>query len=210
MSKEDGVMFEIIGNMLYHNNSHFTQGLTYSKSSNVLFESNGLFGKSSLCRLDPDTGIALQCKVMEKALFAEGMQVYGYGREEKLIQITWKSQRGFIYKAETLEQIAEFKFKTTKNEGWGICLDENSHEFIVSDGSNFLHFWDVDTLKEKRRLEVTRMNGKPAKNLNELEFVNGKVLANVWYEDVILVIDPISGECESEYGRFDLLILCQS
>ena len=127
------------------------------------------------------------------------MQVYGSAGQEKLIQITWKEHKGFIYDANTLEQLKEFNFKTTRQEGWGICLDEHSNEFIVSDGSEYLHFWDVDDLSEKRRVKVTRQEGEPAINLNELEFVNGKVLANVWYQDIILVIDPESGECTHEY-----------
>ncbi len=201
VTKEDGIMFTTIGEKLYHNDSHFTQGLTYSKSSDMLFESNGLYGRSNLCRLDPETGFALFCRDIEKSLFAEGMQVYGDGNDEKLVQLTWKSQRGFIYNATTLDRISEFHFETRLNEGWGICFDDTKNEFIVSDGSNTLHFWDVDTLKEKRRVRVTRQNGEPAKRINELELVNGRVLANVWYEDVILIIDPESGECESEYGK---------
>lgn len=194
-------MYEKVGKEIYHDKSHFTQGLTYSKSSDVLFESNGLYRESSLCRLDPNTGIALKCNKIEEQYFAEGMQVYSHGYDEKLIQLTWKLQRGFIYNATTLERLQEFTFSSTNNEGWGICVDERNNEFIVSDGSNYLHFWNVDTLKEIRRVPVTRQSGKPARNLNELEFVNGKVLSNVWYEDTILVIDPTSGKCESEYGK---------
>lgn len=186
--------------VLYHDPSKFTQGLTYSKHSDTLFESYGLYGKSGLCRLDPVTGNQIKCVTMDKQYFAEGMQVYTDSNgKEKLIQLTWKSQTGFIYDGATLEEVDTFTFTTEKNEGWGICLDEEYKEFIVSDGSEYLHFWDVNTLVEKRRLKVTRMSGLPAYQLNELEFVHGKVLANVWYEDVILVIDPLTGTCESEY-----------
>ena len=201
VQKTDGIMFQTIGNYSYHNGKHFTQGLTYSRSSDMLFESNGIYGKSSVCRLDPATGEALKCVNMKREYFAEGMQVYGKAGEEKLIQITWKEKIGFIYDATTLDVIGNFTFTTAKNEGWGICYDEDNHEFIVSDGSEYLHFWDADSLEEKRRVAVTRQGGREARNINELEFVNGKVLANVWYEDVILVIDPKSGECESEYGE---------
>ena len=197
----DGVMFETIGDVLYHDKTQFTQGLTYSRHSDLLFQSNGLYRKSSLCKLNATTGHSIYCKHMDAKYFAEGMQVYGSPGEEKLIQITWKSGEGFIYDAESLDTIKEFKYKTTKNEGWGICYDEENHMFIVSDGSAFLHFWDADTLEEKYRIAVTRMNGQQVKNLNELEFVNGKVLGNIWYSDIILVIDPKSGKCESEYGK---------
>lgn len=200
VTKQDGVMYEIVGEKIYHDKSHFTQGLTYSKESKSLFESNGLRGRSTICRLDPITGENLKCNKIESTLFAEGMQVYGHGYDEKLIQLTWQSHKGFIYNATTLERLEEFTFTSTRNEGWGICFDEANNEFIVSDGSNYLHFWDANTLKETKRVEVTRLNGRPAKDINELEFVNGKVLANIWYEDVIVIIDPITGQCESEYG----------
>lgn len=185
---------------MYHDKKRFTQGLTYSKHSNTLYESFGLYGKSGLCKLDPVTGNSTKCVTMDSKYFAEGMQVYTdqHGKE-LLIQITWKEQTGFIYDANTLAQLESFEFTTVKNEGWGICLDEENREFIVSDGSEYLHFWDVDSLKEKRRVKVERMSGVPAYKMNELEFVHGKVLANVWYEDVILVIDPVTGACESEY-----------
>ena len=199
----DGIMFKTIGHEpLYHDKRHFTQGLTYSKHSDILFESNGLFGQSSVCRLNPNTGEALKCNQMEKRYFAEGMQVYGGKGNEKLIQITWKAKVGFIYDANTLDTIRNFTFTTTRNEGWGICYDEKNHEFYVSDGSEYLHVWDADSLEEKRRVAITRMNGDSARKLNELEFVDGMVLANVWYEDVLLMINPQSGECESEYGEF--------
>lgn len=205
----DGQMYELIDIQnknpqdlkIYHDKSRFTQGLTYSKHSNILFESFGLYGKSGLCQLDPITGASIKCVNVDRKYFAEGMQVYmdKQGHEEKLIQITWKEQMGFIYDAKTLEHLESFEFTTKRNEGWGICLDEENHEFVVSDGSEYLHFWDVDSLAEKRRVKVQRMNGEPAYKMNELEFVHGKVLANVWYEDVILVIDPVTGKCESEY-----------
>lgn len=199
VKKQDGIMYEIIGDHLNHNKHHFTQGLTYSRHRDEIFQSNGLFRKSSVCRLNATTGNSIVCKDMPKKYFGEGMQVYGPPDNEKLIQITWKSCDGFIYDAETLDIVTKFKFETARNEGWGICYDEKKHKFIVSDGSEFLHFWDGDTLKEKYRIAVTRKDGRLAKNLNELEFVNGKVLANVWFEDIILVIDPHSGKCESEY-----------
>lgn len=141
---------------------------------------------------------------MEKKYFAEGMQVYGEPGNEKLIQLTWKQRNGFIYDARSLERIDTFTFSTTNNEGWGICYDKDNHEFIVSDGSAYLHFWDADSLEEKRRLLVTRQSGMNAEDINELEFVKGRVLANVWYSDVLLVINPITGECEKEYDMSSL------
>jgi glutamine cyclotransferase len=134
---------------------------------------------------------------MDSKLFGEGMT---WIEGEKLVQITWKSQRGFIYDANTLDQIDEFNYTTTKKEGWGITWDACQGELIVTDGSEFLHFWDPETMAEKRRVAVTRIDGKPARELNEIEFWRGRVLANVWYEDVLLVIHPETGKVEKEYG----------
>lgn len=121
---------------------------------------------------------------MEKQYFGEGLTYYDDGNSPggKLIQITWKSQAGFIYEASNLDMIEEFKFTTTRNEGWGITFDPGNRIFIVSDGSQYLHFWDADHpgKDKKKKVEVIRQNGQAAKKLNELEFVNGKVLANVW------------------------------
>lgn len=204
VSMYDGVMYKVLGKRMFHDKTHFTQGLTYSNSSNILFESNGLYGRSSICKLNPKFGTIIKCNVMEKKYFAEGMQVYGEPGNEKLIQLTWKQRNGFIYDARSLERIDTFTFSTTNNEGWGICYDKDNHEFIVSDGSAYLHFWDADSLEEKRRLLVTRQSGMNAEDINELEFVKGRVLANVWYSDVLLVINPITGECEKEYDMSSL------
>jgi len=197
--KDDGVMYDIIGDHLAHDARHFTQGLTYSKSSDILFQSNGQKHKSSVCRLNATTGLTVNCVNMENKYFGEGLQVYGNPGDEKLIQITWKSKDGFIYDSESLDIIKKFTFSTARDEGWGICHDRDNQMFIVSDGSEYLHFWDEETLKETHRVSVTRMDGKKAEKINELEFFNGKVLANIWYEDVIVVIDPVTGQCESEY-----------
>lgn len=204
VKKGDGKMYHVHGEKLFHNKNRFTQGLTYSRYSDMLYESAGLYGKSSVCKLDPNSMEELKCIEMDRKYFAEGMQVYGVPGQEKLIQITWKSQDGFIYDADSLEVIRQFRFTTDRNQGWGICHDSNKREFIVSDGSQYLHFWDEDSLQEKRRVAVTRLNGNKARDINELEFVNGLVLANVWHEDVILVIDPVSGTALSEYNFSDL------
>lgn len=134
---------------------------------------------------------------MPKEVFGEGMAYV----EGLLYQITWKSKRGFIYNATTLDVINEFDFHTTKNQGWGITWDPCGKEFIVTDGSANLHFWDRKTLSQTRIVPVTRINGKPARSLNEIEWYRGRILANVWFEDVLLVIDPSTGTVEKEYGE---------
>lgn len=133
---------------------------------------------------------------MPAEVFGEGM-AYWRGL---LFQITWRSQKGFVYDATTLEVVDEFQFQTTTGQGWGITWDPCQGEFVVTDGSEFLHFWDKDTLAEKRKIPVTRMDGSKANELNEIEWYRGKILANVWFKDVLLVIDPATGTVEKEYG----------
>lgn len=188
----DGIKYEVV-EKIPHDHEAFLQGLTYADGT--LWESNGLFGQSSVRILDPDTGKVLKSVKMPDEVFGEGM-TYLNG---KLYQITWKSHRGFIYNATTLDLIKEFKFLTTRNEGWGITWDPCAEEFVVTDGSANLHFWDKDTLQEERKVQVKRRDGRDAKNLNEIEWYRGKILANVWYEDVLLVIDPVTGTVDKEY-----------
>jgi len=90
--------------------------------------------------------------------------------------------------------------------GWGITQDPISNELIVSDGTEFLHFWDPETLEEKRRLPVLDKNGKPVLNLNELEFVHGRVFANVWFKDYVVAIDPDTGSVMEVYDFKDLFV----
>ncbi len=166
-------------------------------SVGTLYESTGLNGQSSVRILDPVTGKMQKIVKMDSKYFGEGLTYY----KGKLIQITWRSKTGFIYNASDLTIPPEtFEFTTTKEEGWGLTYDQTSDELIVSDGSHYLHFWDPSTFKELRKVEVTRKSGEPATNMNELEFWRGRVLANVWYQDTILVINPESGVVEKEYG----------
>lgn len=157
-----------------------SQGLTFANG--VLYESTGLFKQSKVRILDPNSseGDVLKSVDINPKLFGEGMTVW----HDKLVQITWKSRRGFIYDIETLEMVQEFKFETTLSEGWGITFDWCKDEFIVTDGSPYLHFWDPTTLKETRKVKAHRMDGEPAKSLNEIEFWRGRILVRIaesWY-----------------------------
>lgn len=188
----DGIMYQVV-NQMDHDKESFTQGLTYARGK--LFESAGLYGKSSVRILDRDSGQVKRKVSMESKFFAEGITYY----KDTLVQITWKSRRGFIYNVTNLEEIDSFYFKTTVNQGWGITWDRCNDELIVTDGSPNLHFWDPISMTEIRRVKVTRMDGKDANEMNEIEYWRGRVLANVWYEDVVLVINPETGAVEKEY-----------
>ena len=170
--------------------------MTYARGQ--LYESTGLYGQSTVRILDPYTIDVIKQVKMDTSFFGEGMTYY----KDTLVQITWKKHKGFVYNMTTLDIIDEFKFSSTKNEGWGITWDRCKDELIVTDGSPNLHFWEPNTMSEKRKVPVSRMNGQPANELNEIEFWRGRVLANVWFEDVLLVIDPETGNVEKEYGTY--------
>eukprot|EP00534_Pseudo-nitzschia_fraudulenta_P002594 CAMPEP_0201120398 /NCGR_PEP_ID=MMETSP0850-20130426/4459_1 /ASSEMBLY_ACC=CAM_ASM_000622 /TAXON_ID=183588 /ORGANISM="Pseudo-nitzschia fraudulenta, Strain WWA7" /LENGTH=454 /DNA_ID=CAMNT_0047386521 /DNA_START=151 /DNA_END=1512 /DNA_ORIENTATION=- len=192
INKSHGKQYRMVSQM-NHDKTSFTQGLTYARGK--LFESAGLYGKSTIRILNRKSAIVEKKVPMERMLFAEGLTYY----KDTLIQITWKSQRGKVYNLTNLEEIDEFKFTTTRNQGWGITWDRCNDKLIVTDGSENLHFWDPSTMTEINRVSVTRIDGSKAKELNEIEYWRGRVLANVWHEDVILVIDPETGIVEKEY-----------
>jgi glutamine cyclotransferase len=203
-----GIKYEIV-DQLFHDSSAFTQGLTYANGK--LYESNGLYGESSIQILDPDTGHVKESISMDPMYFGEGMTFY----DDKLVQIVWKKAKGFVYDADNLSAppIKEFDYTTTKNnEGWGITYDPDRHELIVTDGSANLIFWDADCWKtgqcdpkpDKPTVQVKRLNGAPARQLNEIEYWRGRVLSNVWYTDLLLVIHPESGLVEKEYDFKDI------
>ena len=195
VSLHDGIKYEVIS-QLEHDKESFTEGLCFADGK--LYESVGLWKQSALLVLDPKTGATLERFPMESKYFAEGL-TYVNG---KLIQLTYKFREGFIYDANNLAATpTKFRFNCTTNEGWGLTYDPNKHELIESDGSEFLHFWDPETMVQKRKVPVERLDGSVANNINELEFWRGRVLANIWYTDIILVIHPETGIVEKEYGK---------
>uniref|UniRef100_A0A7R9WV78 Glutaminyl-peptide cyclotransferase n=1 Tax=Craspedostauros australis TaxID=1486917 RepID=A0A7R9WV78_9STRA len=197
ISKKDGVKYDIV-EQLPHDAGAFTQGVTYYEGK--LYESTGLYGESTVRILDAATAKVEKTVAMDEAFFGEGMAFHN----GLLYQITWKEKQGFVYNATDLSLVKSFVYTTTKQEGWGITHYGCKDEFIVTDGSNYLHFWDDTTLKQKRKIPVKRLSGRSATKLNEIELWRGRVLANVWFEDVILVIDPETGKVEKEYDFSNL------
>lgn len=162
-----------------------------------LYESVGLEDQSAVLVLDPDTGKTLETINMESQFFGEGLTYY----HGQLIQLTYKALTGFVYDANNLTRTPhQFKYKTTTKEGWGLTYDDHKNELIVSDGSAFLHFWDPTTFEQIRKHQIMRLDGSPAVRINELEFWRGRVVANVWFEHVLLIINPTTGLVEKEYG----------
>ena len=165
-----------------HDPQAYTQGLIYHEG--FLYESTGLFGKSSLRKVELTTGKVLQRIDLPEAYFGEGIVLW----KDKLIQLTWQSKIGFVYDRATFKQLSTF---TYSREGWGITHD--GKHLIESDGSSTLYFWDPETFKEIRHLDVDD-KGVPVSNLNELEYIRGEIFANLWHSTRIARIDPRSGQ----------------
>ena len=164
-----------------HDPQAFTQGLAFAAGE--LFESTGRYGVSDLRRVDLDSGTVLQRRPLPDNLFGEGIAVWG-GR---IVQLTWRSRMGFVYDRRSFEVLRTFRYRT---EGWGITYD--GHRLVMSDGSSTLHLLDPDTLEVLEEL-VVEDRGTSVPNLNELEFVNGEIWANIWRSDWIARISPRTG-----------------
>ncbi len=173
---------EIVGS-LPHDRSAFTQGL--EMAGGALYESTGLWGRSSLRRLDPATGEVTARVDLEGDLFGEGLTVAG----DRIVQLTWQSGTAIVYDRHTLTEVRRHRYE---GEGWGLCL--RGDELIMSDGSDLLARRDPDTFELIGTVAVTAEGyGGRLDHLNELECIDGLVMANVWQTDRLLVIDPGSG-----------------
>ncbi len=173
-----------------HDENAWTQGLFYDKG--MLYESTGLEGKSSLRIVSIKTGVPVRRIDLEKQFFAEGIALF----RDQVFQITWKTQVGFIYDKETLDLIRRFDYPI--KEGWGLTAGNN--KLIMSDGSARLYFLEPEYFTQTDQIEVFDHKGMVT-YLNELEYINGKVLANIWYKSIIVVIDPGTGKVT---GQIDL------
>jgi glutamine cyclotransferase len=165
-----------------HDTRAFTEGLVYYNGD--LFESVGNNGQSDLRRVDLETGQVLKREVVPVQYFAEGLALVG----DKLIQLTWQTQKGFVYDRDSFKMLRTFTYPT---EGWGLTYD--GKRLIMSDGTSSLYFLDPTTFRRTGSLSVTGPDG-PIRNLNELEFIEGQIYANVWQTDRIVRIDPRTGK----------------
>ncbi len=166
---------------LPHDREAFTQGLIFEDG--FFFEGTGLVGQSTLRRVDPGTGTVLQSRDLPPDLFGEGIT----NLNGKLYQLTWQSNVGFVYDQETFELLQTFQYPS---EGWGLTND--GQQLIMSDGTATLRFLDPVTLAETGQVAVMA-DGVPLTRLNELEYIDGWVYANVWQTDLIALIDPKDG-----------------
>jgi glutamine cyclotransferase len=164
-----------------HDPNAFTQGLIFENG--VLYEGTGLRGRSSLRRVELETGNVLQIYELPDQYFGEGVTIY----DDRIIQLTWRSNVGFVYDKDSFELLQTFDYPT---EGWGIT--HNGVHLIMSDGTSTLHFLNPETFDEIGQVEVYDDDG-PVVRLNELEYIQGEVYANVWQTDRIARIDLHTG-----------------
>jgi glutaminyl-peptide cyclotransferase len=172
-----------------HDAGAFTEGLVYS--GGALIEGTGLYGSSSLRRVALENGSVLQRVDLPSQYFGEGITVVG----DRILQLTWREHTGFVYDLNTLDLMGNFSFDT---EGWGLTYDGN--RLILSDGSSTLYFLDASSYQVVGSVQVLDRNVSIV-NLNELEYVNGDVYANVWMSQRIVIINPQTGQVK---GYVDL------
>ena len=164
-----------------HDDSAFTQGLVYHDG--LLYEGTGLYGRSSLRITMLSTGDIIEQVDLPDDYFGEGMTIMG----GQVYQVTWKENTGFIYSMDDLTETRSFSYS---GEGWGLTHDGN--HLILSNGSSTLSFFDPETFQVVRTVDVT-YDDEHVSNLNELEYIDGLVYANVWQLDQIVMIDPDDG-----------------
>lgn len=176
-----------------HDPEAYTQGLFYHKG--YLYEGTGQQGASSLRMVEPETGKILQSVNLSREYFGEGIALL----DEKIYQLTWTNGTGFVYDVATFKSLNTFSYST---QGWG--LTTNGKELIMSDGSNLIYFREPNGFSEMHRIEVFDNNG-PVKMLNELEYINGKIYANVYLTERIVIINPETGVVEGNIDMKGLL-----
>lgn len=169
-------------NIFPHDPESFTQGLVYHKG--YLYESTGLNGKSVLKKIEIKSGKVIKKVNLDADFFGEGMVIL----DNRIYQLTWKNQTGFIYDLQSFRKTGKFSYH---GDGWGLATDGKS--LIMSNGSSVITFLNPKTFKVIRKIEV-QDGGVPVNNLNELEFVQGEIWANIFLEDIIARISPQTGK----------------
>jgi glutamine cyclotransferase len=165
-----------------HDTTAFTQGLAYRDG--FVYEGTGREGQSSLRKVRLETGEIIQQVNLDPDLFGEGITLLN----DKVIQLTWKSEIGFVYDLSGFHLLRRFSYS---GEGWGLATD--GRELFMSDGTSEIRVLDRDTFQEKRRIRV-HDGSTPVNQLNELEFVEGQIFANVWHSNRVARISPQTGD----------------
>lgn len=172
-----------------HSTDSYTQGLLFADG--VMWEGTGEYGHSRLQRIDLETGRTDVVATLPRSEFGEGIALL----DGKIYQLTWENNKAYVYDAATGRQLRTFAYA---GEGWGLTTD--GERLYMSDGSEYLRILDPETFRVQRSVPVT-FRGTPVQLLNELEWIDGKIWANVYVTDQIVIIDPASGIVE---GVIDL------
>ena len=188
------ISYQIV-NEYPHDTTAFTEGLQYVNG--YMYESAGQYGASELRKTDLKTGKVVQVKKLDPRYFGEGLTILN----GKIYQLTYREGTGFVYDLKTFKLERTFTINT--QEGWGMTNDGTY--LIFDDGTNALHYIDPNSFKEIKKVSVTDEHG-PVNNINELEYIKGFIYANVWEQDILLKIDPATGNV---VGRADLSDLRQ-
>lgn len=178
-----------------HDTSAYTQGLEYHNGR--MLESTGREGYSTLRWVDLASGKPVQKIDLDKQYFGEGSTLVG----DKVIMLTYTNNLGMVYDAQTFKQLSTFVYSTSR-QGWGLCF--NGEHLIMSDGSNRLYFMNKETYKDERAIDVYDDQGM-VDSINELEYIDGKLYANIYTKNYIVVIDPSSGIVEKKIDLSGLL-----
>ncbi|MGV8947530.1 MAG: glutaminyl-peptide cyclotransferase [Lutibacter sp.] len=173
-------------NTFPHDKGAYTQGLEFFNG--FLYEGTGQKGSSSIRKVELKTGKILQQQDLDAQYFGEGITIFN----NRLYQLTWQGGIGFVYNLETFKQEKTFNY-TKSREGWG--LTHNGEKLIKTDGTEYIWFLDPETLIEESYIEVYT-NERKVEKLNELEFVNGLIYANIWQQNSILMVNPNTGKVE--------------
>ncbi|WP_422062080.1 glutaminyl-peptide cyclotransferase [Sphingopyxis sp.] len=168
-----------------HDATSFTQGLFWDEGH--LYEGTGQYGQSRVARIDLKTGKALVQTKLPSDQFGEGITRWG----DQIIGVTWQNGVGNRWSIKDLKRVGTFRYD---GEGWGLTMVGGS--LVLSDGSSQLRFLDPATMKEQKRITV-RFGGRPLAMINELETIDGQIWANIWMTDLIVRIDPASGDIKS-------------
>ena len=177
-----------------HDITSYTQGLEFYKG--VLYESTGQYGESKLRALDYKNDAILKNINLSRSYFGEGLTVLN----DKIYQLTWKEDRGLIYDVNTFETLGSFNYGQSK-EGWGLCND--GRQLYKTDGSENIWILNAETLEEERFIQAYTNKGRLI-NLNELEWVEGKIYANRYQKNGVAIINPINGAIEAVLDFKDL------
>ena len=183
-----------IENVYPHDVKAYTQGLIYE--GGYLYEGTGQYNESSLRMVEVTTGVPIRLTMLAGEIFGEGITIF----KDRIYQLTYKSQVGFVYEKESFKRIQKVYYQN--KEGWGLTHD-GTH-LIMSDGSHRIYYMDPEYFTEIRQLEVYDNSG-PVSRLNELEYIEGKIFANIYGEDEIVIISPETGKVTGKLNMKGIL-----